>query len=66
MLATSLLSMLTGWRTCVDMEDYGCATKPWLRTFLGLERHDWPVPSAIGKVVAPHSLNTAGVGRGRC
>ena len=25
MLALSLLSMLTGWRTCVDMEDYGAA-----------------------------------------
>ena len=52
MLAISLLSMLTGWRTCVDMEDYGCATKPWLRTFPGLERHDWPGLSAVGKVVA--------------
>ena len=37
MLAISLLSMLTGGRTCVDMEDYGCAAESWLRTFLGLE-----------------------------
>ena len=37
MLAISLLSMLTGGRTCVDMEDYGCAAESWLGTFLGLE-----------------------------
>ena len=49
MLATSPLSMLTGWRTCVDIEDYECAAEPWLRTFPGLERHDWPGPSAAAR-----------------
>ena len=52
MLALSLLSMLAGGRTCVDIEGYECAAEPWLRLFLGLERHDWPGLSAVGKVVA--------------
>ena len=37
MLVVALLSMLAGGRTCVDMEDYGGAAEPWLRTFLALE-----------------------------
>ena len=66
MSAISLLSMLTGGRMCVDMEDYGCVAEPWLGTFPGLERHDWHGLSAGGKVVAGTPLNTAGVRRGRC
>ncbi len=65
MLALSLLSMLTGGRTCADMEDYGCAAEPRLGTFWA-KRHDWPGLATVGQVVAPHSFNTAGVGRGRC
>ena len=37
MLVVALLSMLTGARTCVDIEDFGCAAEPWLRTFMKLE-----------------------------
>ena len=37
MLVIALLSMLTGGRTCVDMEDYGNVAEPWLRKFLTLE-----------------------------
>ena len=37
MLVMALLSMLTGGRTCVDMEDYASTAEPWLRTFLTLE-----------------------------
>ena len=44
MLVIALLAMLTGGRTCVDMEDYGEAAEPWLRTFLtlknGIPSHD--------------------------
>ena len=31
-LTIALLSMLTGGRTCVDMEDFGCVWEPWLRS----------------------------------
>ena len=37
MLVIALLSALTGGRTCVDIEDFGCAAEPRLRTFLKLE-----------------------------
>ncbi len=36
-LAIALPSMLTGGRTCVDMEDFGCVREPWLREFMTLE-----------------------------
>ena len=44
MLVIALLSMLTGGRACVEMEDYGCAAERWLREFLtlknGIPSHD--------------------------
>ena len=36
-LVIALLTMLTGGRTCVDMEDFGTEREPWLREFLTLE-----------------------------
>ena len=43
-LTIALLSMLTGGRTCVDMEDFGCVWEPWLREFMtlpnGIPSHD--------------------------
>ena len=32
-LAIALLAMLSGARTCVDMEDFGREREPWLRGF---------------------------------
>ena len=58
MLAISLLSMLTGGRTCVDMEDYGCATESWLRTFLGLE-HGIPSHDTFSRLLG--KLDPAGL-----
>ena len=61
MLAIALLSMLTGARTCVDIEDYGCVSEPWLRTFLRLENgipsHD--TFSRLFRNLDPASLQTA-------
>ena len=43
-LVIALLSMLTGGRTCVEMEDYECAAERRLREFLtlknGISSHD--------------------------
>ena len=61
MLVIALLSMLTGGRTCVEMEDYGCAAERWLRTFLPLENgipsHD--TFSRLFRLLDPASLQTA-------
>ena len=61
MLVVALLSMLTGGRSCVDMEDYGCATEPWLRKFLTLEHgipsHDHVLAGV--RAVGPAGLQTA-------
>ena len=37
MLVLALLTMLTGGRTCVDMEDFGREREEWLRQYLTLE-----------------------------
>ena len=61
MLVVALLSMLTGGRSCVDMEDYGCAAEPWLRKFLTLE-HGIPSHDTFSRVFGqldPAGLQTA-------
>ena len=53
--------MLTGGRTCVDMEDYGCAAEPWLRKFLTLE-HGIPSHDTFSRLfrqLAPAGLQKA-------
>ena len=57
--------MLAGGRTCVDMEDYGCACEAWLREFMALENgilsHDtsrgcsscWPRPACKKTLLGP-------------
>ncbi len=61
MLVIALLSMLTGGRTCVEMEDYGCAAERWLRTFLalrnGIPSHD--TFSRLFRLLNPAGLQTA-------
>ena len=61
MLVVALLSMLTGGRTCVDMEDYGCASESLLRRFLTLEHgipsHD--TFSRLFRLLDPAALQTA-------
>ena len=58
LLTIALLSMLTGGRTCVDMEDYGCACEAWLREFMTLENgipsHD--TFSRVFKLLSPSGL----------
>ena len=58
LLTIALLSMLAGGRTCVDMEDYGCACEPWLREFMALENgipsHD--TFSRVFQLLAPSGL----------
>ena len=60
-LVIALLSALTGGRTCVDMEDFGCTAEAWLRTFLTLENgipsHD--TFSRLFRLVDPAGLQTA-------
>ena len=50
--------MLAGGRTCVDMEDYGCACEAWLREFMTLENgipsHD--TFSRVFQLLAPSGL----------
>ena len=61
MLVIALLSTLTGGRTCVEMEDYGCAAERWLRTFLALKNgipgHD--TFSRLFGLLNPAGLQTA-------
>ena len=58
LLAIAPLSMLSGGRTCVDMEDYGCACEAWLREFMMLENgipsHD--TFSRVFQLLAPSGL----------
>ena len=58
LLTIALLSMLSGGRTCVDMEDYGCACEAWLREFMTLENgipsHD--TFSRVFQLLAPSGL----------
>ena len=60
-LTISLLSMLAGGRTCVDMEDYGCVWEPWLREFMtlpnGIPSHD--TFSRLFRILDPAGLQTA-------
>ena len=60
-LTIALLSMLTGGRTCVDMEDYGCVWEPWLREFMtlanGIPSHD--MFSRLFRALDPAGLQTA-------
>ena len=61
MLVIALLSALTGGRTCVDIEDFGCAAEPWLRTFLKLE-HGIPSHDTFSRLfrkLDPAGLQTA-------
>ena len=61
MLVIALLSTLTGGRTCVEMEDYGCAAERWLREFLalknGIPSHD--TFSRLFGLLDPASLQKA-------
>ena len=60
-LTIALLSMLTGGRTCVDMEDFGCVWEPWLREFMTLENgipsHD--TFSRLFRMLDPSGLQKA-------
>ena len=60
-LTIALLSMLTGGRTCVDMEDYGCVWEPRLREFMtlanGIPSHD--TFSRLFRALDPAGLQTA-------
>ena len=47
--------MLAGGRTCVDMEDYGCACEAWLREFMTLE-HGIPSHDTFSPRLAPTSV----------
>ena len=53
--------MLTGGRTCVDMEDFGCVWEPWLREFMTLENgipsHD--TFSRLFRMLDPSGLRKA-------
>ena len=51
MLMIGLLSMLTGGRTCVDMESFGRAWEPRLREFMKLG-HGIPSHDAFSKAIA--------------
>ncbi len=61
MLIIGLLSMLTGGRTCVDMESFGRAWEPRLRKFMklghGIPSHD--AFSDLFKALCPSGLGTA-------
>ena len=61
MLLIALLATLTGGRTWVEMEDYGCAAERWLRTFLtlknGIPSHD--AFSRLFRLLDPASLQKA-------
>ena len=52
--------MLTGGRTCVDMEDCGCVWEPWLREFMtlanGIPSHD--TFSRLFRALDPAGLQT--------
>ena len=61
MLMIGLLSMLTGGRTCVDMESFGRAWEPRLREFMklghGIASHD--AFSDLFAALCPSGLGTA-------